>query len=265
MKLEMERNEQILSLLFISGFSAWISFCNSILGVFPAGFLGTGESGEKFYFLPYLKQQLGMDVSQQFWTDAGFLSAQEYLSLLISLIALFFAIRMIKDDWFSSSDEKLDAVDFTGSVKNMPTAISISFLLVLIPIIGLLQGIVTGEEPETFYEKQQLGIEKDGYIHIEIGEYEEFKWNIQYLNGEHEFDIVFLDETNCQRFQEDKPIVYIGELSELSFSGNSITKGPMELDEGNYCLVIDNSDRGDPAPPSWEHNTVFVEYTIWAN
>jgi len=266
MKVEVERNEMLFSLLFISGSVAWVTFLNCILGIFPAGLIGTGEKGEKFYFLPYLKQQLGGDVSQHFWTDAGFLSTQDYLLLFISLISFGIAFRMIWSDRFSELKDDNSVANFIESLRKLPMPIMVSLLLILVPLLGLLQGIITGEEPKTFYQTQQLGIEEDEYIIVHIPEYDEFKWTVRYFGGEHEIDIIFLDEYNCGRF-EDKPVVYIGELSRLSFSGSSASEGPVELDEGSYCLVIDNSDRGASSPPSaWGVDyTIFVEYSVWAN
>ena len=60
---------------------------NGLLGWFPGALLGSGGWGMKFHFYTYLRQILGLPYqSDNFWSDAGSLTGQEYAMLVLLLI-----------------------------------------------------------------------------------------------------------------------------------------------------------------------------------
>jgi len=60
---------------------------NGLLGWFPGALLGSGGWGMKFHFYTYLRQILGLPYqSNNFWSDAGSLTGQEYAMLVLLLI-----------------------------------------------------------------------------------------------------------------------------------------------------------------------------------
>ena len=60
---------------------------NGLLGWFPGALLGSGGWGMKFHFYTYLRQILGLPYqSNNFWSEAGSLTGQEYAMLVLLLI-----------------------------------------------------------------------------------------------------------------------------------------------------------------------------------
>lgn len=66
---------------------------NGILGLFPAGLIGTGSRGQKFHLLQYIRQSLNLPYKEGgFWSDAGSFTGQEFAMAFLMVTTLVIAI-----------------------------------------------------------------------------------------------------------------------------------------------------------------------------
>ena len=66
---------------------------NGILGLFPAGLIGTGIRGQKFHLLQYIRQSLNLPYKEGgFWSDAGSFTGQEFAMAFLMVTTLVIAI-----------------------------------------------------------------------------------------------------------------------------------------------------------------------------
>ena len=66
---------------------------NGILGLFPAGLIGTGSRGQKFHILQYIRQSLNLPYKEGgFWSDAGSFTGQEFAMAFLMVTTLVIAI-----------------------------------------------------------------------------------------------------------------------------------------------------------------------------
>ena len=66
---------------------------NGILGLFPAGIIGTGSRGQKFHLLQYIRQSLNLPYKEGgFWSDAGSFTGQEFAMAFLMITTLVIAI-----------------------------------------------------------------------------------------------------------------------------------------------------------------------------
>jgi hypothetical protein len=100
------------SLIFSSICLSEVLF-NAMLGIFPGAFLGQGGAGQKFYILPWLTQKMGDWNGQAFWTEAGFLSQQEYGFIALHLVFLYFGLAFLRRGNDESVEFGLDASDWS--------------------------------------------------------------------------------------------------------------------------------------------------------
>ncbi len=87
---------KVALLISLSQFAAVV--LNGLLGVFPAGIIGTAVRGQKFHLLQFLRQQLNLPYkSNGFWSDAGLLTGQEYAMLSLMVVTLIIAIIGLRE------------------------------------------------------------------------------------------------------------------------------------------------------------------------
>jgi hypothetical protein len=66
---------------------------NGILGLFPAGLIGTGSRGQKFHLLQYIRQSLNLPYKEGgFWSEAGSFTGQEFAMAFLMITTLVIAI-----------------------------------------------------------------------------------------------------------------------------------------------------------------------------
>ncbi len=66
---------------------------NGILGLFPAGLIGSGSRGQKFHILQYIRQSLNLPYKEGgFWSDAGSFTGQEFAMAFLMITTLVIAI-----------------------------------------------------------------------------------------------------------------------------------------------------------------------------
>lgn len=83
---------------------------NGILGVFPAGIIGTGGRGQKFHLLQYLRQSFDLPYKENgFWSDAGVLTGQEYAMILLMLVTLVIAVFGLRQRPAIDGPKKMDS------------------------------------------------------------------------------------------------------------------------------------------------------------
>lgn len=74
------------------------------------------------------------------------------------------------------------------------------------------------------------------------------------VGGAFEFEIYLLNEENCDNFVNNQYFVYESQGSILS-NKESVSSGKIEVTHGNYCVIFDNSEKGESSPPDWSKNT----------
>jgi len=122
---------------------------NGILGVFPAGFFGQGSLGQKFYLFPWLTQQFGEWNGQAFWTDAGFLSEQEYGFIVLHLVFAYVGLTYLRRENDMNKQLRLDSDDWSWIKKHdiilsgfIPMGIMWMFVIAILSIwVIILMGI----------------------------------------------------------------------------------------------------------------------------
>ena len=74
------------------------------------------------------------------------------------------------------------------------------------------------------------------------------------IGGAFAFDIYLLTEENCDNFVNNANFEYENPGSKLAniASDNS---GRIDVSKGNYCVVFDNTGKGESAPPDWPNHT----------
>ena len=133
----------------------------------------------------------------------------------------------------------------------------------IITIIVLLITSSTGCLVEGHNERTKtltVTIDEDHYYMVEFPELSRLEWSLDYLDGEPNIDIYFMDEVNFNQYKDGNSFNYIVSLSQPDTKDAS--KGPVNVDSDKYYWVVDNSDRGSAAPPSDGVNNparVYVE------
>ena len=74
------------------------------------------------------------------------------------------------------------------------------------------------------------------------------------IGGAFAFDIYLLTEENCDNFVNNAVFEYEIQGSKISNSGTS-GSGRIDVSEGNYCVIFDNSAKGESSPPNWSKHT----------
>ena len=74
------------------------------------------------------------------------------------------------------------------------------------------------------------------------------------VGGAFAFDIYLLNEENCDNFVNNAPFEYEIDGSKVSIIASS-NSGRIDVPEGNYCVILDNSAKGDTSPPNWQRHT----------
>ena len=74
------------------------------------------------------------------------------------------------------------------------------------------------------------------------------------IGGAFAFDIFLLNEENCDNFVNNAYFEYESQGSILSNTA-STNSGRIDVSEGNYCVVFDNSGKGESSPPDWPNRT----------
>lgn len=125
---------------------------NGLLGVFPAGFIGTGVRGEKFHLYQFLRQQMDLPYkSNGFWSDAGILTGQEYAMILLMVATLIIAILglrqrpTIEGPKTLSSDEQRAQLESGQVSVSRPGGLSV----VNPTTAAIVSSIVGGDETPT--------------------------------------------------------------------------------------------------------------------
>ncbi len=101
---------------------------NGIMGIFPGGFIGQGGAGQKFYLFPWLTQKFGDWNGQDFWTDSGFLSEQEYAFIVMHMFFTYIGLAYLRRNNDSEMDLRIDPDDWSW-MKDHPIT-----LQTLVPI-----------------------------------------------------------------------------------------------------------------------------------
>ena len=124
---------------------------NGIVGIFPGGFIGQGGIGQKFYLLPWLSQKFGNWNGQEFWTDSGFLSEQEYAFIVLHIFLMYIGFAYLRRANDPEKDLRIDPDDWSWLKEHpntltifIPTVIMWLFVLAVISIwVFLTLAIVT--------------------------------------------------------------------------------------------------------------------------
>ena len=99
--------------LIFSAFSLSEVILNGVMGIFPGGFIGQGGIGQKFYLFPWISQQVGDWNGQDFWSDSGFLSEQEYAFIVLHILLAYIGLTYLRRGNDSNKDLHLDSDDWT--------------------------------------------------------------------------------------------------------------------------------------------------------
>jgi hypothetical protein len=83
------------------------------MGIFPGAFIGQGGAGQKFYLLPWLTQKFGDWNGQDFWTDSGFLSEQEYAFIVLHMFLAYIGLAYLRRNNDSEMDLRIDPDDWS--------------------------------------------------------------------------------------------------------------------------------------------------------
>jgi hypothetical protein len=114
-------------------------------------------------------------------------------------------------------------------------------------------------------DEQEMFIERGQYFSLkEIEGHEQYKWELKY-NSEHDFDVYFLDDKNCQKWDIGEPVLIISALSWEGMNSDG-DKGPSYQDSSKtYCWIIDNSDKGNSSPPlDGDNGPIHVSFTFYS-
>ncbi len=83
---------------------------NGILGLFPAGLIGSGSRGQKFHILQYIRQTLNLPYKDGgFWSDAGSFTGQEFAMTFLMVVTLVVAIIGLKQRESIAGPTKISA------------------------------------------------------------------------------------------------------------------------------------------------------------
>ena len=83
---------------------------NGILGLFPAGLIGSGSRGQKFHILQYIRQTLNLPYKEGgFWSDAGSFTGQEFAMILLMVVTLVIAIIGLRQRESIAGPSKISA------------------------------------------------------------------------------------------------------------------------------------------------------------
>ena len=137
--------------LIFSAFSLSEVILNGVMGIFPGGFIGQGGIGQKFYLLPWLSQKFGNWNGQEFWTDAGLLSEQEYAFIVLHILLMYIGFAYLRRSNDPEKDLRIDPDDWSWLKEHpntltifIPTVIMWLFVLAVISIwVFLILAIVT--------------------------------------------------------------------------------------------------------------------------
>ena len=122
------------------------------------------------------------------------------------------------------------------------------FLVIgLIICAGLATSGCSSDSGHGSYDKT-VTVDEDQYFSVQLTGVSQVGWIVEYLDGEHNFDVYLLDDVNYQQFTNGNSFNYLSELSAPDAKGGQ--RGPVTITEDDYYLVVDNSNQGDSAPPS---------------
>ncbi|RZD52460.1 MAG: hypothetical protein CXT67_06120 [Methanobacteriota archaeon] len=83
---------------------------NGILGLFPAGLIGSGSRGQKFHLLQYIRQTLNLPYKEGgFWSDAGSFTGQEFAMIFLMVVTLVIAIIGLRQRESIAGPSKISA------------------------------------------------------------------------------------------------------------------------------------------------------------
>jgi hypothetical protein len=121
---------------------------NGILGLFPAGILGTGARGQKFHILQYLRQTLNLPYKENgFWSDAGVLTGQEYAMLVLMLATLVVAVIGLRSRPSISGPQKQSIEDQQAQLESGQVSVSRpGGLSVVNPTTAAIVSSIVGKE-----------------------------------------------------------------------------------------------------------------------
>lgn len=75
-----------------------------------------------------------------------------------------------------------------------------------------------------------------------------------------EIDVIFIEESEYSHFDEGERYEYKPALSAMNSTGEEVSG---KIPEGSYCLIFDNSDRGEASPPTnFSNDVVTVEFDM---
>ena len=113
-------------LILFSSLCLFEVICNGILGIFPGAIIGQGGLGQKFYFLPWLTQQLGSWNGQDFWSDAGFVSDQEFAFITLHIFLIYLGFAYLRRGNDPESDLRIQPDDWgwMGNYPNLKTVLT---------------------------------------------------------------------------------------------------------------------------------------------
>jgi hypothetical protein len=107
------------------------------------------------------------------------------------------------------------------------------------------------------------GAFSDGYRYLFFkgGSY----WGYQdgTLGGAFAYDVFVMDEENCEAFVNGYSYDWDPVLSKTSIRESSEAKAT-GLKYGDWCVIFDNTERGDAEPPSRSDNSLFLVWKIEA-
>ena len=153
------------------------------------------------------------------------------------------------------------------SVTVRPLSALVCFLLFCPTFAGCIgEGNNPFSSPEWYVlDEQEMFIEEDQYYSLKgIEGYEQYKWELKYYS-EQDFDVYFLDDTNCQKWDIGEPVLIISALSWEGMNSDG-DKGPSYQDSSKtYCWIIDNSDKGNSSPPlDGDNGPIHVSFTFYS-
>ncbi len=98
-------------------------------------------------------------------------------------------------------------------------------------------------------EKYELSSEEmiiqDSYRLSGIEEYDEYEWEVTLFSDSGDWNVYWLDDMNCQQWENGKPFVFISALSNEDMT-QSGSMGPVALDyDEEYCFIIENNGWSD--------------------
>lgn len=132
-------------------------------------------------------------------------------------------------------------------------------VLLMLPFTGCLGGDECGWMTDT----TKSVLDEDEAFSWHLGErVSEIKyWWDRHDDEGHEIDIYVMDNFNHQKYTSDSSFSYIPSLSNPATTSDDFDKSDY-INEDDFWLVIDNTNRGDSSPPSDGVNNI-VEFTVY--